>query len=207
MRFYDAHNHLQDERFAGAQAQLVETARHAGVARMVVNGSCEEDWPQVATLARQFPQVLPSFGYHPWYLHERTKSWQKRLKECLEHPGSVVGEIGLDRWKPNLPYEGQEEAFTWQLRLAAERNVAASIHCLQAWGRLHDLLRDNPRPARDGTVCASRESNTNGESLKLNCDSGFGTATFVTGTFGFAAAAHVVAEITAKATATPLPAK
>ena len=62
-------------------------------------------------------------------------------------------------------------------------------------------------PARDGTVCASRESNTNGESLKLNCDSGFGTATFVTGTFGFAAAAHVVAEITAKATATPLPAK
>jgi len=62
-------------------------------------------------------------------------------------------------------------------------------------------------PARDGTVCASRESNTNGESLKLNCDSGFGTATFVTGTFGFAAAAHVVGEITGKAATTPLPAK
>src|SRR6185436_20483228 len=40
------------------------------------------------------------------------------------------------------------EAFTWQLQLAAKRNCAASIHCLQAWGRLRDLLRDNPPPAR-----------------------------------------------------------
>jgi TatD DNase family protein len=148
VRFYDAHNHLQDERLGSAQSKLVEAAKAAGVARMVVNGACEEDWPQVASLARQFPEVLPSFGYHPWYLHERTESWQQRLTECLEILGSVVGEIGLDRWKPNLPYEGQEEAFTWQLRLATERNVAASIHCLQAWGRLHDLLREHPRPAR-----------------------------------------------------------
>jgi len=50
-------------------------------------------------------------------------------------------------------------------------------------------------PARDGTVCAQRPTEANGESLKLNCDSGFGTATFVTGTFGFAAAAHVVQEL------------
>jgi tRNA threonylcarbamoyladenosine dehydratase len=54
-------------------------------------------------------------------------------------------------------------------------------------------------PARDGTVCPQREANTNGESLKLNCDSGFGTATFVTGTFGFVAAAHVVQKLCAMA--------
>jgi tRNA A37 threonylcarbamoyladenosine dehydratase len=47
-------------------------------------------------------------------------------------------------------------------------------------------------PARDGTVCAQREAARNGESLRLNCDSGFGTAAFVTGTFGFVAAAHVI---------------
>src|ERR1043166_4306321 len=42
-------------------------------------------------------------------------------------------------------------------------------------------------PARDGGVCAQREANTDGKSLRLNCDSGFGMATFVTGTFGFVA--------------------
>ena len=56
-------------------------------------------------------------------------------------------------------------------------------------------------PARDGSVCAQREAGANGESLKLNCDSGFGTATFVTGTFGFAAAAHVVQALGIKAAA------
>ena len=148
MRFYDAHNHLQDERFAN-RATLVATAASVGVTRMVVNGSCEADWLLVRELAGQFPQVLPSFGYHPWYLRERTADWQRTLISLLDAtPAAVVGEIGLDRWKPDLPYDGQEEAFIWQLRLAAERNIATSIHCLQAWGRMHDLLREHPRPAR-----------------------------------------------------------
>lgn len=150
MNFCDAHNHLQDERFAGRQAELVSAARAAGVARMVVNGSCEEDWPQVATLAREFSGfVVPSFGYHPWYLGERTARWRATLGELLDTiPGAVVGEIGLDRWKPGLSYDGQEEVFIAQLLVAAERNLAASLHCLQAWGRLYDLLREKPRPAR-----------------------------------------------------------
>ena len=36
--------------------------------------------------------------------------------------------------------------------------------------------------------------------MKLNCDSGFGTATFVTGSFGFAAAAQVVRRIAESST-------
>ena len=44
-------------------------------------------------------------------------------------------------------------------------------------------------PWADGKVCESREPNSN---LRLNCDSGFGTATFVTGGFGFAAASEAI---------------
>jgi TatD DNase family protein len=149
MRFRDAHNHLQDERFGGRQDELLAVAAQAGVGRMVVNGACEADWPQVADLARRHAIVLPSFGYHPWYIHERTSEWQRTLTRHLdETPGAVIGEAGLDRWKPDLSYDGQEEVFTWQLRLAAERNAALSIHCLQAWGRLFDILRVEPRPQR-----------------------------------------------------------
>jgi len=133
MRFYDAHNHLQDERFGGAQRNIVETAVKAGVARMIVNGSCEGDWPQVAELAKKFPQALPSFGYHPWYLHERTAEWKTRLAEFLDRSPSAIGEIGLDRWKPDLSYEGQEEAFVWQLALGGERNLAVSIRTAARW--------------------------------------------------------------------------
>ena len=48
-------------------------------------------------------------------------------------------------------------------------------------------------PKTEGTVCASRpEAGEPEGSLKLNCEWGFGAATFVTGAFGFAAAGEVV---------------
>ena len=47
-------------------------------------------------------------------------------------------------------------------------------------------------PWKDGTCSAEPEP---GGSLALDCASGFGTATFVTGTFGFAAAGEVVRRI------------
>jgi tRNA A37 threonylcarbamoyladenosine dehydratase len=47
-------------------------------------------------------------------------------------------------------------------------------------------------PHSNGSVCPQRES---GSDLRLNCDTGYGTATFVTGTFGFAAAAQVVQKL------------
>jgi TatD DNase family protein len=148
MKFYDAHNHLQDDRFAGRQRELLAACAEAGVARMVVNGAGESDWPQVLALARENKIVLPSFGCHPWHLRERTPDWLKNLEKFLDAVPSAVGEIGLDRWKPGLPYENQEEIFLAQLRIAAERNLPASIHCLQAWGRLLELLQKNPRPQR-----------------------------------------------------------
>ncbi len=168
VRLRDAHNHLQDDRFAGRQDALVAEAAEAGVGRMVVNGSGEADWPAVAALAARHPQVVvPSFGCHPWYLGERTPHWREELVRRLDTiPGAVIGEIGLDRWMLENPerwraYLGpegagaappsmteQETAFVAQLRLAAERNVAASIHCLRTFGRLLELLEKHPRPAR-----------------------------------------------------------
>lgn len=144
---FDAHNHLQDERLRPDLESVMETCRAAGVRKMVVNGSCEGDWPDVADLARRFPEVLPSFGYHPWYLRERSPGWRHVLEMHLDSVPSAVGEIGLDRWKPDLAYDGQEEAFTQQMTIAAARGLPASIHCLQAWGRLFELLRNGPRPA------------------------------------------------------------
>jgi TatD DNase family protein len=148
MKFYDAHNHLQDERFAGRQNELLAACEKVGVAKMVVNGACESDWPDVLKLARENKMVLPSFGYHPWFLDERTPDWQKNLEKFLDAVPSAVGEIGLDRWKPDLSYAGQEEVFLAQLQIAAVRNLPVSIHCLHAWGRLLELLQSNPRPQR-----------------------------------------------------------
>jgi len=147
MRLFDAHNHLQDERLAPHLPGLLEACAAEGVVRMVVNGAAESDWPRVLELAQQHPEVVPSFGYHPWYVHERTPDWQRDLIRFLERVPSAVGEIGLDRWKEGLDWAAQEAVFVWQWRLAAERGLPASIHCLQAWGRMLEILQGEPRPA------------------------------------------------------------
>jgi tRNA A37 threonylcarbamoyladenosine dehydratase len=49
-------------------------------------------------------------------------------------------------------------------------------------------------PQSDGTVCVEAEP---GSQVRLNCDAGLGTATHVTGTFGFVAASEAIGRILA----------
>ena len=145
LRLYDAHNHLQDQRLAPCREAILRALQRESVMRMVVNGSCEADWPEVLELARRCPQVLPSFGCHPWYVKERSADWQAALLRHLDAVPSAIGEVGLDRWIKDHDIVAQEEVFMWQLRLAAERNLPVSIHCLRASGRLLEILRAGPR--------------------------------------------------------------
>lgn len=144
--FYDAHNHLQDERLAPRREEILAALQRENIARMVVNGSSEEDWPAVLELARRFPQVIPSFGYHPWYIKQRSANWDQVLIHFLEQTRSAVGEIGLDKWIKDYDLPDQEKVFARQLEIAAERDLPVSIHCLQAWGKLFELLSAGPRP-------------------------------------------------------------
>jgi TatD DNase family protein len=147
LALYDAHNHLQDERLAFVSSSLETLFSRENIRGTVVNGSCEADWAAVQTLANKYPQVIPSFGYHPWYIKERSADWQMTLTRFLDESPSAIGEIGLDRWIKDHDLEDQQQVFVWQLRLASERNLPVSIHCLQAWGKLFDLLRSEPRPS------------------------------------------------------------
>lgn len=164
---YDAHNHLQDAWLTPHREQVLADLRTLPLARAVVNGTCQTDWIDVAELARLHAFVVPSFGLHPWNVGNATSDWRDELERFVsahgQTPGGVaIGEIGLDRWildraRPDdsrlaglrrAPLAEQIEAFTWQLHFAAERNLPVTIHCLDAWGALTEVLRRGPRPAR-----------------------------------------------------------
>jgi TatD DNase family protein len=158
---YDAHNHLQDDWLRPHWDRIAADREAAEIGAMVVNGTCEADWPVVAELARRFPWVRPSYGLHPWDVGNASPGWRDALRRQLDaDPRAAVGEIGLDRWileraRPDDPrlaglrrasLAEQDEAFRWQLALAAERGRPASVHCLEAWGALSAALAETPRP-------------------------------------------------------------
>lgn len=147
---YDAHNHFQDHRLDAVRGEVMRMLPGLGVGEVVVDGSGEDDWEEVAQLAREHAWVRPSFGLHPWYVKERGAQWLEKLREYLvKFPKAPVGEIGLDRWIENPDIEAQVECFRAQLELAVEMDRAVSIHCLRAWGLLEEQLRSSRLPARN----------------------------------------------------------
>ena len=149
MKLYDAHNHLQDVRLDSQRGAVLRTAVEQGVAVMVVNGTSEGDWSEVAVLADRRSEIRPAYGLHPWFTSERADGWEQRLINMLNaDPNASVGEIGLDRWIEGHDIDDQESVFHSQLEIARELNRPATIHCLKAWGRLMDVLRSARIPER-----------------------------------------------------------
>jgi TatD DNase family protein len=163
VNLYDAHEHFHFDQLTPHRAAIDAGLRRLGLKGAVVNGTNEEEWPVVAGLAREYGWIVPSFGIHPWDCGNRGEHWASALRAQLAaDPRAAVGEIGLDRWiidgiKPGdpriaglrvAPLDEQGEVFAAQLALAAELNRAASIHCVQAWGALLELLQRTTRPAR-----------------------------------------------------------
>jgi TatD DNase family protein len=145
----DAHNHLHDSRLLRWRADFLAELPALGIRGAVVNGTREDDWAQVASLSATTAWVLPSFGLHPWHVNERTPAWRDSLLHFLDmHRGAGIGEIGLDRWIEGNDPVAQAECFRWQLGIAAERNLPATLHCVRAWGALWEIVRSAPMPAR-----------------------------------------------------------
>lgn len=91
--------------------------------------------------------VVGEIGLDRWML-DNPERWRIYRGDRAESPKSKVQSPMPAAVSAPPSLAEQEEVFIWQFRLAAERNVAASIHCLQAFGRLRELLAASPRPAR-----------------------------------------------------------
>ncbi len=163
MNLYDAHQHFHFDQLTSHRAAIIRDLVTVGLRQAVVNGTNEEEWPVVAALAKEHRWIVPSFGIHPWDCGNRGPDWEKNLRAALAgNPVAGIGEVGLDRWiidglKPDdprlaglrvAPLTEQCEVFAAQLALGAELNRAVSVHCVQAWGALHDVLKKTARPAR-----------------------------------------------------------
>lgn len=130
---FDAHAHLPE-----GDCSRVPEAWHG-----VICATKEAEFEPLAELAAMRPTLVPAFGIHPWFVRERTANWEDRLRQFLEKtPRAQIGEIGLDKAKTELAsLDEQIPVFVEQLRLAAEKNVVAHIHCVRAWREMTDILR------------------------------------------------------------------
>lgn len=142
-RLHDAHNHLQHPLLDPWRSEFLGSREANGLGYQVVNGTSEADWGSVRTLANGYPEIIPSFGVHPWKVNDVSEDWQGALLAFLDE-GGCVGEIGLDRWKTTDNFETQCGVFRWQWNEARKRELPTTVHCIRAWGALMDIIREAP---------------------------------------------------------------
>ena len=144
----DTHCHL--DACEPPDAELVERARDAGVARLATVGTSPASVERALTAAREHDEVCAIVGLHP---HEAAGFDERALEQverAAEDPGArAIGETGLDYYRDLAPRDDQRRAFQAQLELAGRLGLPVAIHTRAAEEETFALLREH---AGDTTV-------------------------------------------------------
>jgi TatD DNase family protein len=137
----DTHCHLDAAEFDGCRDLVVEEARAAGVAQIVVPAVCAEGFADTLAMRIRYG-CLVAFGLHPIYEARHRDEHLDQLERYIrEHQPVAVGEIGLDFYLPELDQKRQEALLLEQLHLARRYDLPVLLHVRKSQDRLLKLLR------------------------------------------------------------------
>lgn len=143
MQLIDIGANLTHDSFDRDRDAVLQRARDAGVAQLVVTGASREHSPLALQLAQQHPGFLyATAGVHPHHALEYTAECDAELRALHAHAEVVaVGECGLDYFRDLAPRPAQHRAFERQLQLAADTGKPLFLHQRDAHADFLALMR------------------------------------------------------------------
>ena len=130
MNIIDAHTHID----------YITNRIQPNVESVICCSVCEDDWENLINIINSDKNVYGAFGIHPWHLESIKDGWENRLYDLLNaNRNFMVGEIGLDKYKPNM--EKQISVFTKQLEIAIRLKRNVFLHCVGAWDKIFQILK------------------------------------------------------------------
>lgn len=132
--YIDSHSHI---------SYVTHDIQH-DVESTIICACTESEFETLSVMAKNDSNIYPAFGVHPWYIDSVSDDWYKKQKKLLKQDVKyMVGEIGLDKYKPNM--EKQIDIFKQQLKLASELNRPVFLHCVGAWDKILHVFKDNKK--------------------------------------------------------------
>ena len=130
MKIIDAHSHID----------YITHLSQDDVCGTIVCTTNESEWGKLIDMANSDNNIYCAFGIHPWFVNDVQTGFQQRLENVLKtNRLYLVGEIGLDKFKPNM--EKQIEVFKIQLDIAVKLKRNVFIHCVGAWDKILHILK------------------------------------------------------------------
>lgn len=137
MIFIDSHCHIDAEQFDADRDEVVQRARDAGVAAMLVIGTGDpntEDFRKAVAVAEQYKNVFASVGVHPHDAKLYDDNAERHLIDLIASTHKIVawGEIGLDFYYDHSPRDVQMQVFRRQIKKACELGLPIIVHSRDA---------------------------------------------------------------------------
>ena len=147
----DTHCHLNFRNYDDDRAAVLQRARAAGVARIIIPTIDLETCQQALDLAAADDGIYVAVGIHPNSSVDFDCSTLERLRHFASGERVVaIGEIGLDYYWDRSPKDLQRAALERQLELAAELELPVIIHNREADDDVMALLESWARSAPAG---------------------------------------------------------
>jgi TatD DNase family protein len=122
---------------------VVERARLAGIAHIIVTGTTLASTSKALRLTEQFTGLSATAGVHPHEAQHSSAEEFEQIKMLATHPAvKAVGETGLDFNRDYSPRPVQEKIFTRQLELASTLNKPVFLHQRDAHQRFYPILKE-----------------------------------------------------------------
>jgi TatD DNase family protein len=148
----DSHTHLGS--CAPPDADLVASARDAGVTRMLTVGMDEASNRDALRAAEAFDEVFAAVGRHPNAATGFADAALADLESLAQDPRCrAIGETGLDYYRDTTPRDDQLRAFHAQIEVARATGKPLVVHT---------------RAAEDDTIATLRER-AHGLEVILHC--------------------------------------
>jgi len=146
---FDSHAHLDAPEFDGDRARVLDDARAAGVAEMLIPAVTAASWPKLQALCASEPGLHPAYGLHPCYLDQHADGDLAALDAWLRvHPAAAVGECGLDYMLAALDRERQARFLRGQFEIACRFDLPLVLHARHAFEAVILELRRFDKPLR-----------------------------------------------------------
>ena len=143
MQLIDIGANLTHDSFDHDRDAVLQRARDAGIAQMIVTGASREHSPKALALAQAHPGLLfATAGVHPHHASEYTAECDAELRALHAHPEVVaVGECGLDYFRDLSPRPAQRKAFERQLEIGVATGKPLFLHQRDAHDDFVAILR------------------------------------------------------------------
>lgn len=141
--YIDTHCHLDGEEFNADRDAVVQRAREAGCAHILLPAIDLPSCHSVLDTCRRYPDFCrPMLGLHPEEVRDNWREVLADIRPMLADPAVIaIGEVGLDYYWSREFEQQQLEAFEQQVQWSVETRLPLMIHCRKAQNEMVNILR------------------------------------------------------------------